>query len=279
MANRRMFSIKIIDSAKFLKMPSSSRLLYYDLGMRADDDGIVEAFNVLRMTGATEDDLRVLTAKGYIKILNDDLVTFITDWNEHNKIRADRKVDSIYKDLLLQIIPEVKLLESKPRADRKTKNSGTSNGQPKDGIGKDRIGKDKLVQDRIGKDKLVQDRIGEDNNKVSALLLFEELGFGSINQIILEDIELLSEEYTEMWVSEALKEANDQGVRTMKYVKGILKNWKTRGFKAEKPIQQNKYNKTSGFNNFEGRDYAGGYGGLTYEDLEEQLVYGMDEEE
>ena len=265
MANRRMFSIKIIDSAKFLKMPSSSRLLYYDLGMRADDDGIVEAFNVLRMTGATEDDLRVLTAKGYIKILNDDLVTFITDWNEHNKIRADRKVDSIYKDLLLQIIPEVKLLESKPRADRKTKNSGTSNGQPKDGIGKDRIGKDKLVQDRIGKDKLVQDRIGEDNNKVSALLLFEELGFGSINQIILEDIELLSEEYTEMWVSEALKEANDQGVRTMKYVKGILKNWKTRGFKAEKPIQQNKYNKTSGFNNFEPREYD-------YDSLEKKLL-------
>ena len=82
-----------------------------------------------------------------------------------------------------------------------------------------------------------------------------------------------------MWVSEALKEANDQGVRTMKYVKGILKNWKARGFKAEKPIQQNKYNKTSGFNNFEGRDYQNGYGGLTYENLEEQLAYGMNEEE
>ena len=37
--------------------------------------------------------------------------------------------------------------------------------------------------------------------------------------------------------------------------------------------------KTSGFCNFEGRDYQNGYGGLTYEDLEEQLVYGMDEEE
>lgn len=37
--------------------------------------------------------------------------------------------------------------------------------------------------------------------------------------------------------------------------------------------------KTSGFCNFEGRDYESGYGGLTYEDLEEQLVYGMDEEE
>ena len=87
MAQRRMFSIKLIDSAKFLKMPISSRLLYYDLGMRADDDGIVEAFNVLRMTGATEDDLRVLVAKEYIKVLNEDLVTYIIDWKDHNKSR------------------------------------------------------------------------------------------------------------------------------------------------------------------------------------------------
>ena len=144
-----MFSLKIIDSAKFLKMPSSSRLLYYDLGMRADDDGIVEAFTTLRMTGATEDDLRVLVSKGYITILNEDLVSFITDWNEHNKIRADRKVDSIYKDLLLQVNPDVQLIEPRERADRK-KESGTSQGQPKDGIGKDRLGKVSLVEDRLG---------------------------------------------------------------------------------------------------------------------------------
>ena len=47
MAKRRMFSQGITGSGAFLKMPSSSRLLYYDLGMSADDDGIVEAFNVL----------------------------------------------------------------------------------------------------------------------------------------------------------------------------------------------------------------------------------------
>ncbi|MGU8449427.1 hypothetical protein V1657_11670 [Clostridium perfringens] len=165
MAQRRMFSIKIIDSAKFLKMPSSTRLLYYDLGMRADDDGIVEAFNVLRMTGATEDDLRVLASKGYIKVLNEDLVTYILDWQEHNKIRADRKIDSLYKDLLLQIIPEVKLVERKQRADRKTKlllDNGTSQGQPNDGLGQDRLGQDRLGQDRLGQDRLGQDRLGQD---------------------------------------------------------------------------------------------------------------------
>lgn len=149
MASRRMFSIKMIDSAKFLKMPSSTRLLYYDLGMRADDDGVVEAFNVLRMTGATEDDLRILVAKNYIKILNEDLVSFIVDWKEHNKIRADRKVDSMYKDLLLKILPETQLLETKPRADRK--NNGTSQGQPKDGIGQVSLGEDRSGKDSLGK--------------------------------------------------------------------------------------------------------------------------------
>ncbi|WP_455822351.1 hypothetical protein [Clostridium butyricum] len=118
MANRRMISIGIINSAKFLKMPMSSRLLYYDLCLRADDDGVVEGFNILRMTGASEDDLRVLAAKDYVKILNEDLVSYITDWTEHNKLRADRKVNSIYQDLLLQVLPDIKLLEPKQRADR-----------------------------------------------------------------------------------------------------------------------------------------------------------------
>lgn len=135
MATRRMFSNRIIDSAKFLKMPSSSRLLYYDLGMKADDDGVVEAFNVLKSTGATEDDLRVLISKGFVQVLNDDLVTYITDWRENNKLRADRKIDSIYKDLVLQVLPTEQLLPAKTRTDRnhdEIRMGGTSQGQPRD---------------------------------------------------------------------------------------------------------------------------------------------------
>ena len=169
MAQRRMFSLKIIDSAKFLKMPSSSRLLYYDLCMRADDDGVVEGFNVLRMTGASEDDLKILVAKEFIKILNEDLVAFVTDWKEHNKIRADRKVDSIYKDLLLQILPEAKLLEPKQRADLKSKEktdgNWTSNCQTEDGLGKGRIGKVSL-----GKESIVQSSIGQEREENSTKL-------------------------------------------------------------------------------------------------------------
>lgn len=100
MAERRMFAKSIINSGRFLKMPPTSRLLYYDLGMMADDDGIVEAFSVMAQTHATEDDLRVLVAKGYIRILNEDLVSLICDWKTNNSIRGDRYHPSIYAELL-----------------------------------------------------------------------------------------------------------------------------------------------------------------------------------
>lgn len=109
MAERRMFSKAVVNSARFLRMPQTSRLLYYDLGMAADDDGIVEAFTVIRTTGAAEDDLRVLASKGFVTVLNDDLVSFITDWNRNNYIQKDRYHPSIYAELLVRITDAAEL--------------------------------------------------------------------------------------------------------------------------------------------------------------------------
>lgn len=117
MAERRMFSKAVINSARFLRMPVSSRLLYYDLGMAADDDGVVEAFTVMRTTGATEDDLRVLASKGFLIVLNGDLVTYITDWEKNNLIRTDRYHPSVYKELLCQVVYQ-RLTTGKPAGNR-----------------------------------------------------------------------------------------------------------------------------------------------------------------
>ena len=128
MANRRMFSIRLVQSARFLKMPLTSQALYFHLGLMADDDGIVEAYSALKLVGCKEDDLRVLISKGYVQIIdNEDMIAYITDWSENNSIRADRKVDSIYKDLLLQVNPDAKLIEKKPRSDVQKRH-----GQPMD---------------------------------------------------------------------------------------------------------------------------------------------------
>lgn len=151
-----MFSQRIVESARFLKMPPSTQCLYFHLGIHADDDGVVEGYNVMKQTGSTEDDLKILAAKGLITVLNADLVTFINDWKENNHIRSDRKVDSIYRDLLVRMLPDIKIQQAKARADtgkktgiKKIENDGrpvdnqwTSNGPHR--LGKDRLGKDSI---------------------------------------------------------------------------------------------------------------------------------------
>ena len=149
MAERRMFAKKIIDSARFIKMPSETQSFYFHLSMRADDDGIVEAFSVMRLLGISEDNLKILVAKDFVTVLNDDLVSHITDWKEHNLIRADRKVDSLYKGLLLQVVPDISLLEKKERADRKhDENIRDSNGTS--------MGRHSIVKDSIGEVSIVE---------------------------------------------------------------------------------------------------------------------------
>ena len=124
-----MLSLRIVDSARFLQMPLTAHALYFHLALHADDDGVVESFPVMRTTGAAQDDLRILLAKKFIHQLNDDLVVFVTDWREHNFIRADRKTDSVYKDLLLQVVPEADVIQPKPRTDVRD-NSRRINQQP-----------------------------------------------------------------------------------------------------------------------------------------------------
>lgn len=139
MAERRMFSKTVINSARFLTMPPSSRLLYYDLGMAADDDGIVEAFTVIRTTGAVEDDLRVLGSKGFVSLLNDELVAYITDWCKNNQIRKDRYQPSIYKKLLVKLSPDShRLTDGLPDGNQRLTQYS---------IGKDRLGKCSVVED------------------------------------------------------------------------------------------------------------------------------------
>lgn len=248
MAQKRMFAKTIIDSDAFLDMSLSTQALYFHLNMRADDDGFVNnPKKIQRMIGAGDDELKMLIAKKFI-IPFESGVCVIKHWRIHNYIQNDRYKETMYLEEKSHLI----LKENKAY-----KYLDTNCIQNVSSL---------ETQIRIDKNRLDKDSLDKNNNK-SSLLLFEELGFGSISPIILEDIKLLEKEYTETWVIEALKEANAAGVRNLKYVIGILKNWKAKGFKAEKPQnkQQNKYSKTSGFNNFEPREYD-------YDSLEKKLL-------
>lgn len=164
MANRRMFSNRIANSARFLQMPTESQLLYFHMVLRADDDGIVESYPLMRLLGVASDSFKVLMAKGFIQQLNEDQVVVINDWKEHNVIRADRKIDSIYLPLLLEVKPDVEVLLPKPRSDVKD-NSKRLNGQSTDSISYVRLGKVKLS--KVNKYSSIEDIKEEDLQELS----------------------------------------------------------------------------------------------------------------
>ena len=145
MAERRMFSKKVVNSARFLRMPQTARLLYYDLGMYADDDGIVEAFTVLQMTRADEADLELLASKGFVRILNEDLVAYICDWKVNNYIQKDRYRPSIYADLLRNSKVKPEWNPNEIKADTTCIQTGYKMDT------QDRLGKDSIDKDSIGK--------------------------------------------------------------------------------------------------------------------------------
>ena len=271
-----MFSKRIIGSARFLRMPGSTQALYFHLGMAADDDGIVEAYPIMQMVNASEDDLRLLAAKGFVKVLNEDLVTYILDWQENNKIRADRKVNSIYKDLLLQVMPETPLLEPRQRADRVRPDivqddhgtadgqpvddqmsttgqprdtDGTSHGQPMDNHGT-QMGPHRIGKDRIGKDSIYaaanartrddpQDQDGPDHGAV--FRAFSDNIHPITGEIERDKLTDLTDEYSALWVTEAIKEAALSNGRNLRYITAILERWKHEGFKAPRKKGGGRY--------------------------------------
>ena len=103
MATKRMFSLNVVDTDKFLEMPISARLLYYELGMRADDDGFVDNWKkILLFTGLKEDDMKLLVAKSFI-IPFESGVIVIRHWRMNNYLQNDRTKPTLYQDELSQL--------------------------------------------------------------------------------------------------------------------------------------------------------------------------------
>ena len=90
MAEKRMFSLSVVDTDWFLDLPLSTQALYFHLNMRADDDGFVDAPNsIVRKIGASKNDFDLLIAKRYVLKFESGIIV-IKHWRMHNTIRQDR---------------------------------------------------------------------------------------------------------------------------------------------------------------------------------------------
>jgi len=103
MAEKRMFTQKIIDSDAFLDMPLSTQALYFHLNMRADDDGFINnPKRIQRTIGASDDDLKLLIAKRFV-ICFENGVIVIKHWRMHNTLRKDRYNPTQYQEQFAQL--------------------------------------------------------------------------------------------------------------------------------------------------------------------------------
>ncbi len=133
MAERRMFSKKLISSDDFLDLPLSAQCLYFHLAMSADDDGFVNSpKSVMRITGTCDEDFQLLKKQGFLIQFPKGPVV-IRQWNMHNKIRKDRYQPTVYQKELDCLIVD---------------SCGTYFlGKPKVATGEDRKDKDREVKD------------------------------------------------------------------------------------------------------------------------------------
>lgn len=250
MAERRMLSKKIFQSRKFLMMPFEAQALYTHLILSSDDDGVVEAFPIVRMIGAKEDSLGLLVVKKFILPLNDDMVYFITDFEEQNKIRADRVQPSRYRELLLEktdmVVDGKRVTGQKKYIDGQVSDKClTNDGQVSDkcphSIGKDSIGKDRIVESRSAND---------DENLIFKKLK-EAFGEMSVNGTMVEEVERLLRQYGQELVVLALDKTILNAGKSLRYTMSILQRWDGQGLRtaeqirvADEEYERKKSNKT-----------------------------------
>ena len=90
MANRRMFSLDVVNTDKFMEMPLTAQALYFHLGMRADDDGFIASpRQIMKAVECKQDDMKILISKGYVIPFESGIVV-IRHWKQHNYIQSDR---------------------------------------------------------------------------------------------------------------------------------------------------------------------------------------------
>ena len=110
MAKRRMFSPRVTETSNFFMLSVTAQLLYFHMGMVADDDGFADCYSIVRSIDVRGNEFNELVTHGFIKLVPDrPYVCYICDWLENNNIRADRYRESIYHDLLPEMRTDDKI--------------------------------------------------------------------------------------------------------------------------------------------------------------------------
>lgn len=239
-----MISKTVTQTHRFLRLPLEAQALYFHLIQNCDDDGVVEAFPILRMIGASEDNLGLLVVKRFVKPLNEEMVYFVVDFHEQNTVRKDRYTPSIYKDLLEQNAEKL-ITDSDDTTGKPLVNQTETTGKPN--ISKDNISKGKVSK---GSSKETQ----EEKTTTTTAPIFsqefinlyqsfeQEIG-RPLSAIQQQELGYMLDEFNADLIYEALKEAVNQGKVNFAYIKAILARWKQDNLLTVELVRNSKANR------------------------------------
>ena len=219
MAQKRMFDKRVVESDKFTDLPNSSKALYFMAGMSADDKGFFQPRRLQKMCGFTDDDFKILLAKGYF-IVFESGVMVVTDWNKNNWLDSRRVTETEYVDELNLL----KIVNDKYELNKDC----LANAKPM--LRENRIEENRIAEKDVSKiTKCYEDNIGLITPATAELLLD-----------YLKDMD-------KDLIIKAIKIASVNNKRSGRYVQGILNDWSKKGIKTllEVENEQNQFkNKT-----------------------------------
>lgn len=157
MADKRMFSSKIINSDAFIEMSPMARILYFNLSLSADDDGFTNSIKrEMRITGAKESDLKELVDKKFV-IQFDSGVVLIKHWWINNKRQKDRYTETMFTEEMSLVYQKSNKEYELKSNDFSERNEPVTNLEPS----WNQVATTTDTQIRGGEDRLEEDRLGE----------------------------------------------------------------------------------------------------------------------
>lgn len=260
MAHRRMISLEVVDTDKFACMTLPARYLYFELLVRADDDGFVGApTRVVRMVGCSSEELEELVDNGYVIKFESGIIV-ICDWRLQNTVRKD-----MYKETLYQT--EFQMLNCSPKGRYYLKKDNVTCDVTYNVTCGGALGKYSIGKDSIDKDSIIPEAENLSFGSIEASFILED---GTMYDVTREEVEKYRGLYPDVDIMQELRkivgwcDANPDKRKTRRGAKRFLNGWLSRSQNDAAKTGTEATEKNS-FNNFEQRTYD-------FNDLERKLV-------
>lgn len=222
-ANRRMFSLDVVNTDRFMEMPLTAQALYFHLGMRADDDGFIASpRQIMKAVECKQDDMKILISKGYVIPFESGIVV-IRHWKQHNYIQSDRyrKTKFLEEKSHLELVENVYVADTECIQD-------SSNMDTQDRIGKVRVRDRDSIE--LGDTVCTEPEESVSMPPVISLILNDK----SLHDIFQSDIDGWKELYPAVDILQELRkmkgwlDSNPAKRKTQRGIKRFINGWLAR---------------------------------------------------